>query len=313
MKLSVFATVALLCACTAVSAKNYVPPTPIAAQLPIEVIFSQQEILIDTPDNSGLASQGLIGAIIGAVVSNQQAKTAEKRAALVRNLLLDFRFHEHMEAAIRAKIANEAISPFPQIVVRDSPWDFYSANTQDGLQKAVADGNKPPTGLLLSLVPSYALSYGLQVIHVGINARLINRSLNASGKYKDKSIWQRSYCFSFPLPVNPDAKPETNVARWTAIGGPELQRKLELGVEQVTDMLVYDFSTEGRAEGALKVTRKDSSQFKGQVVYGRRLRTGDDWYWTRVGKGYLMAINGTQPLEEPPAPETSVPSGTGSQ
>lgn len=298
MKLRVVALAALLCASSAVSAKKYIPPNPIAQQLPVELTITQQEIAIDTPDNSALASQfGLVGALVGMAVSNEQAKTAEKRAAEVRNLLIDYKFNERFEAAIRAKIATDGISLSPQITVRDTPWDSYSANTQAELQKAKAAGNAPPTGVLLLIAPHYALSYNLQNMYLSMNVQLVNRSVKPNGKFKDKWLWWRRYTFDFPLDPGHGTKADTNVRRWNAIGSAEMQRKLDLAVEQVTDMLVYDFSPEGRAEGLRKVGRKELGKFKDLTTFGRQLRSGEDWYWVRTGKGYLMSIRGVQPLK----------------
>lgn len=298
MKFRVIACMALLSVSSTVSAKKYAPPAPIAQELPVEVTLSQQEIAIDTPDNSAVSSQfGLIGALVGAAISNSQAKTAEERAGQIRNLLIDFRFNEQFERAIRAKIASDGISPSPQLVLRDTVWDAYSANTQAGLKQAEAAGKEPPTGTLMTITPRYALSYTLQEMYVSAFVTIVQRSRKPNGKYKDKWLWSRSYRFTIPLNPSYGLKPETNIGRWQAIGGPEMQRMLGIAVEQVTDMIVYDFSTEGRAEGASAVGKKEAGEFKGNKTFGRQLRASDEWYWLRTGKGYMMTLSGRMPLE----------------
>ncbi|MFT3806320.1 hypothetical protein [Arenimonas sp.] len=298
MKFRVIACMALLCVSSTVSAKKYVLPAPVAQELPVEVTLSQQEIAIDTPDNSAVAGQfGLIGALVGAAISNSQAKTAEERAGQIRNLLIDYRFNEDFERAIRAKIASDGISPSPQLVLRDTVWDAYSANTQAGLKQSEAAGKEPPTGTLMAITPRYALSYTLQEMYVSAFVSILQRTKKPNGKYKDKWMWSRSYRFTIPLNPSYGLKPETNIGRWQAIGGPEMQRMLKIGVEQVTDMIVYDFSAEGRAEAERKVDKKEAGEFKGNKTFGRQVRTSDEWYWLRAGKGYMMTLSGRMPLE----------------
>lgn len=306
MNLRVLLTVALLCASTAAPAKKYERPMPLSQQLPVELMMTQQEIAVDVPDPSAAASQfGLIGALVGAAIANAQAQAAEKRAAEVRNLLVDYRFNPKFEAALRAKLASEGISPSPQLVVRDTPWDAYSANRPQALQESAAAGAKPPTGLILSLSPRYALSTDLQTLYVRLSLAVIERSAKANGKYKDRYLFWRNYTFNHPLPTSGGIKAETNMRRWTEVGSAEVQRRLDVGIEQVTDMFVYDFSQAGRSEGAVKVN-KEFGEFKGQKTTGRQIRAGEAWYWSRVGKGYLEAIVGTYPVEEAPA---MVPTG----
>lgn len=297
MNLRVVALLALLCVSSAVSAKKYTMPTPVGANLPVDVVLHQQEIAIDVPDNSAVAGQfGLIGAIVGAAINNAQVSAAEKRAADIRNLLVDFNFNQKMEAAIRAKIASEGISSSPELVFLPSPWDFYNARSNAALKAAADAGAEPRTGLVMNIAPRYALAYTLQSMYVRLSVSLVDRQRKANGKYKEKYLWGRNYSFTFPLESGNGIKAETNAKRWATIGSAEMARMMELGVDQVTDMMVYDFSPEGRAEGAKKV-KKEFGQFKDVKTFGRQIRTSDDWYWVRSGKGYFESIAGIYPLK----------------
>jgi hypothetical protein len=85
---------------------------------------------------------------------------------------------------------------------------------------------------------------------------------------------------------------------------------LDIGVEQVADMLAYDFSTEGRLEAARKIS-KEYGEFNGQKTVGRQLRSTADWYWLRSGKGYMMTLTGVMPVR-PGLAASTVEAGEGS-
>lgn len=87
---------------------------------------------------------------------------------------------------------------------------------------------------------------------------------------------------------------------------------LRQGIGQVADMVAYDFSPEGRSEGAVKVRGNESGRFQDLKTFGRPLRTGDAWYWTRtyyrVDESYkIKMIQGIRPLRGPAYPGTQTP------
>ena len=66
---------------------------------------------------------------------------------------------------------------------------------------------------------------------------------------------------------------------------------LDEGVRQSVDMLVFDFSVEGRAQWD-RFDRKASVRLAGRSYPGLMVRETPDWVWTRVGKGWMQAMNG---------------------
>ncbi|MEO8161031.1 MAG: hypothetical protein ABI588_06400 [Arenimonas sp.] len=300
MKIRVMFAAALLCAASsAAEAKVPVLASPVAQELPVEVMLWQHEIAIDTPDNSAVASQfGLIGALIGAAVSNAQASAAERRVADIRNLLVDYDFNARVEQALRAKIASEGISPAPKLTILDTPWDAYLERSSQAMTAAAAAGNAPATGTVMKITPKYALSYTMQQMYMSLDVSLVNRIRKPNGKYKEKWITMKNYRFEFPLDPGYGVNADINSRRWQAVGRAGMERMLDLAVAQTTDMMVYDFSTAGRAEGARKLGRKESGRFKDLKTFGRQLREGDDWYWVRARPvPYVWAtIKGVSPL-----------------
>jgi hypothetical protein len=295
MKFRAMFAAALLCAAsTAVEAKKYVLPTPVAQELPVEVMLGQHEIAIDTPDNSALGQQaGLVGALIGMAISNAQAKTAETRVADVRNLLVDYNFNRRFEQALRAKLASEGLSPNPRVTILDTPWDAWLERSGDAMAAADKAGHGPATGIVMKVTPRFALEYTMQAMYVSMGVSLVDRQRKANGKFKEKFLDYRTYRFSIPMDSAFGAKPEINARRWLAVGNTEIARLLDLGIEQTTDMLAYDFSSDGRAEAARKVGKKESAKFRDRTVSGRQLRTGDSWYWTRSRPQVWHSITGT--------------------
>ena len=274
---------ALLCSATV--AKTPVVPAPIASDLPVELILNQHEIAIDVPTTASAVGMqfGLIGAIIGSAVQNAQAKKAEERVVPLRDMLVEYRFNERMEAAIRAKLASEGLSPNPQLTVRQTPWDAVEANAQPEAMQA------------LVIVPRYAMSYELQQLTVALTVSLIERTRKSNGKYKAKSLFSRNYSFDFPM-TTASGQGEQAVMQWRTLGTAGMSRLLDQGIDQVTDMLVHDFSPAGRAEWSL-TGKGQVATVAGRGYPGQQVRQGDGWVWVRSGKGWMHALQGHHPLD----------------
>lgn len=276
------ATVAALCLSFNAAAAKPVPlPMPIAQDLPVELVMSQQEIAVDVPNTaSAMGAQfGLIGALIGSAVQNSQAKTAEKRIADMRNLLLDYRFNERMEQALRAKLAGEGFSPNPQVVVMPTAWDAVSAKDSAQLPQDV-----------LVLTPRYSMSNTLNGLSVRLDVRYVHRERKSNGKVKETLRFSRPYSYQYSVTDYPS---EDGVIdrRWLAMGPAGVSALIDNGIAQVTDMLAYDFSAAGRAEAATKV-KNDKIPFAGNIYRGRSLRGTPDHVWVRSGNSWMQSISG---------------------
>ncbi|KQZ56509.1 hypothetical protein ASD53_13275 [Lysobacter sp. Root559] len=282
MLVRLVASLAALClSFNALAAKPVPLPMPIAQDLPVELVLSQQEVAIDVPNTaSAMGAQfGLIGALIGSAVQNSQTKTAEKRVADLRNLLLDYRFNERMEQALRARLAGEGFSPNPQVAVMATPWDAASAK----------DSAKLPQDVLV-LTPRYSMSTNLGGLTVRLQASYMHRERKSNGKVKETVRFSRPYTFQYNVTDYPSEDGAID-RRWLAMGPAGVSALIDNGIAQVTDMLAYDFSAAGRAESATKV-KNDKIPFAGNIYRGRSLRATPDQVWVRSGNSWMQSVNG---------------------
>ena len=282
MLVRLVASLAALClSFNALAAKPVPLPMPIAQDLPVELVLSQQEVAIDVPNTaSAMGAQfGLIGALIGSAVQNSQTKTAEKRVADLRNLLLDYRFNERMEQALRAKLAGEGFSPNPQVAVMATPWDAASAK----------DSAKLPQDVLV-LTPRYSFTHTLDALTVRVDVRYVHRERKSNGKVKETLRFSRPYAYQYAVTDYPGEEGAID-RRWLGMGKAGVEGLVDQGIAEVADMVAYDFSAAGRAEAATKV-KNDKIPFNGRIYRGRSLRATPDHVWVRSGNSWMQSVNG---------------------
>ena len=280
----ILVAVALVAACSNVSArKPAIPPTPVAQALPVELIRAQNEIGVQVPETAANVGMqfGLVGALIGSAVQNQQAKNAEARIVPLRNLLVEYRFNEKMEQALRERLPSAGLSPEPQLSVRAMRADAEAGATLDSM---------PAEALVL--VPRVAMDYDFGQLTVYLAADLTKRTAKSNGVVKANSQLFRSYSYSFPMHVGIPAQRD---AKWVELGGERIAALLDQAAAQLADMVVYDFSAEGRAAWQGKVGNKDFVRVNDVGFAGRPIRQGDDWAWVHVGRGWLT-IRGYHPI-----------------
>ena len=277
--------------CFGVAAKEPTAPMPVATDLPVELIENQNELAISVPDTAAAVGMqfGLIGALIGAGIQNSQAKHAEEAVVPLRDLLIHYNFNERLEQALRAKLASEGISPNPTLNVMKTPWDAVDAEQA----KTV-----PP--LALVLVPHYSVDSNFSQLIVQVTAQVARREVKSNGKIKTRYDFSRIYSYRFPMlgADDNDGDKSAPVQRWARMGEAGLSQLLDEGIAQVTDMLVYDFSSQGRAEW--------SQPAKGEVTLGdetydgKPIRQGQGWAWVRTGKKWAQSLQGYHPVDGSP-------------
>lgn len=280
--------VALLCASQAALAKKAPLPMPLAPQLQVEVILNQQEMGVDVPATAGAigAQFGILGALIGAMITSSEVATAEKHVADIRNLLIDYHFNESFERTIRAKLASDGISPNPQITFMASPWD---AETAKRAGKVSADG-------ILIIVPRFSIYNNFELMTVQMSVSSVNRTVKPDGKIKQKVVFFRNYVMQFPLDKIAGNNSLEDSQRWIALGKQGMAALLDAGVDQVVDMIVYDFSAQGRQESSVKAAH-ENADFHGKTYSGRKVRADPNWIWVRArGNVGLYGITGYYPL-----------------
>ncbi len=249
----------------AMANKPQLPATPIAASQPAEIIFTQQELAVDVPDSSAATAQyGLLGALIGSAITNAQVKNGEQRVAELRNLLLDYPFNARMEQSLRAKLAENGMLGEQGLRVLHTTWDADP-------QSAATNGDA------IVLTPRYSILNNFELLSVKLTLSHVERTARPGKKPRQKVLLSRTYAFDFPLERISGSGAEEDAARWVSFGHGPLEYMLELGVDQVTDMLVYDLSAEGREEAA--------QHTRGSSV----VREGDRWNWLRNRGGTLSA------------------------
>ncbi|MBX3711377.1 MAG: hypothetical protein KF800_05405 [Lysobacter sp.] len=288
-------TVALVATTFNVSAaKPQALPMPLGEQYPVEVVLNQQEIAVDvSATNPMAAGGGLLGALIVAGVDNARTKNAEERIVPLRDMLITYRFNEAMEQAIRAKVPSPGITESPAFNIQSSMLGAIDAQNRQQLA---------PYALVLT--PRYAFDNKFHAMTVKITAQVVERSVKSNGKTKLAISFNRVYTHHVQLPAPGEV--DDNVKAWQALGGPRLVELLDQAVLHSVDMLVFDFSREGRAEWG-KFDRRASASIDGRNVPGIHQRAGEGWVWTRTGKGYLEALNGYQTAKAAPAAPASVP------
>jgi hypothetical protein len=263
-----------------------VVPKPIAPQLPVELVHAQQEITIDVPTTAtGVGMQfGLIGALIGSAVQNAQAKGAEERIVPLRDALVGYDFNAQLEAALRAKLKSDDISPDPQFVV------LTPAAVAERTEKRL---EMPAQALVLA--PRYSMDYEMTTLTVKVVATLELRERKSNGKYKLRPQFKHTYALSFPI-----AQPNKTAQPWIALGKQSIVAMLEQGVVQVTDMIAYDFSDAGRAEWD-RDNRKQYVHLKDRGFPGMGIRQEADYVWARTGKFDQQTVQGWYPVDGPVA------------
>ena len=269
-----------------------VVPKPVAPQLPVEIVEAQQEIAIDVPTTAtGVGAQfGLIGALIGSAVQNAQAKGAEERVVPLRDALIGYDFNAQLEAALRAKLKSDDVSPDPQFVV------LTPAAVAERAEKRL----EIPTQALV-LAPRYSLDYEMTTLTVKVVATLEQRERKSNGKYKVRPQFRHTYALSFPI-----AQPDKTAQPWIALGKSSIVAMLEQGVAQVSDMMAYDFSDAGRAEWD-RDNRKQYVRLKDNEYAGLGIRQEADYVWARTGKLNGQTVQGWYPVDGPVASPVAAP------
>jgi len=280
-------------------------PLPIAPALPIEIVLNQQELAVNvsaTAANVGVQF-GLLGALIGSAIENEQAKKAEAAVVPMRNLLIDYHFEDQLEQALRSKLPSDGISPNPTFVVLKTQWDAVDAQNSQHVPLQA-----------LVIIPRYSVDSDFGQATVQLNVQVVDREIKPDGKIKAKNRFFRTYAFHFPLVEEKDVE---NVGRWQAMGKERLEAMFNEGIAQTTDVLVHDLSADGRKEWPMKEDAQKVT-IKGRSWNGVLVQQTPNWVWLRTGWSRGQTLQGYEPVDEhdavaaatAPAPTTAVSSTT---
>ena len=265
----VLAFVALATMSFAVSAAKQPLPMPLGERMPVELVLHQQELAVDVPSTAAIGMQfGLIGALISSAVDNANAKSAEARVAPLRDALIAYRFNERFEAELRSRLAAEGISPAPQLAVMPTGWDAINAEASDAV---------PMYAMVIN--PRYAMDSEFRKLYITLNVSVVDRERKSNGKLKTRYRTVRSYNFNVLME---DGNPKEYLAKWYGLPPNAMSTMLEQGVRHVIDMMVYDFSAQGRTEWTTN-TKKTKAKIGEYEYGGLEVRRGDEWIWLRAG------------------------------
>lgn len=275
--------IGMLMACQTSHAREPEVPTPLAPQLQVELIETQNEMAVEVPQTAAAVGMqfGLIGALVGAGIQDQQAKGAEARAIPVRDLLVEYRFNEKFEAALRKGLASEGLSPDPKLTVRKSVWEAVDAEHA---------GSVPLEALVL--IPGYSMDYNFGQLSVTLAVQYVKRKIKSNGKIKTHYDFFRFYRYRFPMRQRGLPVKDGN---WTSLGKERLSACLDEAIGQLVDMLAFDFSPEGRALWRQKVGDKELAWIDGLAFPGRQLKTGPHRTWAVTGRKWTE-LRGYHPI-----------------
>lgn len=276
-------------------------PYPIEQQLSVEIVLTQQEWQVDVQDSSAVASQfGLIGALIGYAVDSTAKKNSEHRIVKVRDVMDGYNFNQQFETATRSAITTPGISLEPEFKIIKSTF-----------QQSVDMVKPRPAQVLTAFVitPRYSISQNFEQVAINLDAKYVARALKPNGSIGQSIIFSRSYRFNIPMDAISGSQATADANRWVALGKEQLTELANQGIKQVTDMLAFDFSKEGRAV-SLQSIKGQEINFKGKVYKGRVLRQTEDFIWVQSGKGRTQTIQGYQPITGKPFGTSIVPAIT---
>ncbi len=261
-------------------------PIPLGERFAVEIMDAPEEISV----NSSIPQQG---GLIGMIAGNMAVKRDEALVAPFRDRLLKYDFNARMRAALESTLPSEGISPRPWFIRVETPW---TEQPDEAMAQAPRDA--------LVLVPSYSFDPWFIGLGVQIDAYAVKRYLkNKGARLETQPKFHRRYVFAYSIALK--GKDE-RIAYWQSAPSPALEKMLDHAIRHTAEMIVFDFSSEGRAHWArnLRMTRFEAN---GREYSGRLLRRGQHWVWalgatqfSEQGTGHYwnFGITGNWPMPE---------------
>jgi hypothetical protein len=265
---------------------------PLADALPVEVYFDQPELgVYYSPARTKAAAGSPLGMIVVMGLQGKAERGTEESVSPVRDRLLDYSFKDGIAPLLRDRINAPGLSPAPQLTWARSAGVSF------------ADAARMPAQALV-LMPYYAVDQDYRRLFVRLDARYVERTQKSSGALKVKDLVFHRYEFSYLLTDAQEAEART----WSDFGSAALQAMLERATAQVVDMLLHDFSAEGRAQWQAD-TRRQSVVLDGHELEGKEERRGERWLWVRGKTDDVHALQGYQVLTPAVLADLAAPSG----
>lgn len=261
-------------------------PMPLGDRLPIEIVLGQQEMGVDVSTTgaavAGAVVGGLIGGLISAGIANAQVKAAEERVVPLRDTMIAYDFSRRVDAELRGKLASEGISMNPEITSMTTTWDAIDAQ----------NANRLPSHAMV-IYPRYSIDSKFARLRVQLLVQIVDRKVSSKGKVKSKPSFSRLYAFNYDIE---DGNLDDNIGQWTSLGGEGMATLVDRGITQTVDMLVHDFSPQGRAEWKRRAAKQQSVKIRGERHSGFPVRETDDYVWVRSGSK-TQFFEGFQPID----------------
>lgn len=297
--------------------KQETPSMPLAEQLPIEVVLAQREMTVQlngfanamvvggamqSQGRGGCGGSGCLAAIVGAA----SAAKANERSMDLRDDLAGYDFNARIEQALRSKLPSGGLSPAPVFTVCDSASGYDLAAPLLGRAEYVSRGcgTTAQDGLLV-LTPTYSFDAKFSNLIIAVTADYIDRKVLSRNRIKADLRFTYKYSYFISPDVIPGSDANMRALKWGALSKERLTNLLDEGADQIADMMVYDFSTEGRAER--QTPKHGSTIFNGRPFNGQKVREGQDWVWTRMNDDSLRGYRPiTFPIDGTPADNAAV-------
>ena len=241
---------------------------PIAQQLQIDVVRGADEPTMYV-SRVGLAvwmQFGPVGGVIGGMIQDEKERAIEASIAPIRDNLAGYSFYDRLEQTLHARAASEGLSPEPQFDLRNPRW-------QPG-------GDEEPEALVL--VAGFSMSPDFGELNVTMLAQWVKRVNKPKGGSEIEILFVRKYAYSFPMYTGKQAE---RPAKWAQLGPARMHLLMDEAADQLVDMLVYDFSREGRDNWQARIDKKEFTRLDDIGFGGREIRRGQDWVWTQVQIG----------------------------
>ncbi len=204
------------------------------------------------------------------------AQDDEARVASVRESLQSAKLDEEYRQVILANMGQ--IAPAANVSVVEKAWtdeETYNRTRDSG-------------GMYFVMWPFHGFQLKLQGVGAWLDVDVMRVEKTANGKFRQTVL--RSHRLQFVNAFeNLRNGASTMTARvWMAMPPAEVEAMLRDSIEQVRQMLVYEFSAEGLAEHDREV-KGEKFEYRGMTAKARQLRQGEGWLWYRTSLfSYLM-------------------------
>jgi hypothetical protein len=210
------------------------------------VLYVQQtEVAVDDP-YVGAPGGGLLGALIGSAIESKMARNRQAAVGPVRDAMLDFRFEEQLQAALKRRLS-------PALVEDDAPFVVVRSEQEwrDHLRRVT-----PATVLLVTARYAFEQNFEMAYVHAIASLQRADKALpdeaafealpnRKKRKLAPTIVHTGSYYSAFvthspyrkQARAEGDAGFEHNAKQWAKGGAEPLRASFSAGIEEVAALV----------------------------------------------------------------------------